>query len=57
MWTNSAYAVGISVSFRRYKKDKNIRLNLTPMTIIEFFGKCKKINVINAFISLNIMDL
>ena len=45
---SSAYAAALAASYRIYKKNETIHL-LSPIPIMEFFGQCKKINVIDAF--------
>ena len=46
--SGSAYAAALSTSYRRAQYNKEFR-HLSGITIMEHYGKCKKINAIDAF--------
>ena len=48
----AAYSTALSTSYRRYK-DNNQARHLSGITIMEHYGICKKINVIDAFEFIN----
>ena len=48
----SAYASALATSYRRSKKDLGAK-HLSGITIMEYYGQCKKINTIDAFTFIN----
>lgn len=48
----AAYTAALSTSYRRYLKNKEAR-HLSGITIMEHYGICKKMNVIDAFEFIN----
>ena len=48
----SAYASALATSYRRSKKDLGAK-HLSGITIMEYYGQCKKINVIDAYNFIN----